>query len=107
MTKEIEYNKLVRDNIIDIIKQDGKECSFHRADDRNFRVLLIKKLSEELEEFEVEPSLEEAADILEVVYSLFEHHHLHLDKIEEVRRQKLATRGGFRKQIILEKVYEE
>lgn len=71
-----------------------------------YALYIIKKLLEELDEFSTDSNLEEAADILEVLYSLFAYHNLKLAEIEEVRTRKFENRGGFGKRIILEKVFK-
>jgi predicted house-cleaning noncanonical NTP pyrophosphatase (MazG superfamily) len=106
MTNGVFYNKLVRDNILDIIEGTGKKYQAHIADDHEYRECLVKKLQEELDEFRSNSSGEEAADILEVAYSLFSYHGLNLAGIENVRLSKLKKRGGFTKRIILEKVID-
>ncbi len=49
--KEIIYNKLVRDRILEVIEKTGKKSEFHIANEKEYKDLLIKKLSEEVEEF--------------------------------------------------------
>ena len=44
------YNKLVRDNIPNIIKNDGYECITKILDDKEFKNELYKKLLEEADE---------------------------------------------------------
>lgn len=49
------YNKLVRDRILEVIDESGKESSFHLANDEEYQEELIKKVNEELEEFKENP----------------------------------------------------
>ena len=58
------YNKLVRDKIPTIIKENGSKCKFHVADQQEFEEKLYEKLQEELVEFVGKPSAEEFADML-------------------------------------------
>ena len=98
----MEYNKLVRDRIPEIIKEAGKECAYHVADEKEYYAKLRDKLREEVEEFLEDPCLEEAADILEVLEAI-----LSREKYRSVRAEQIAkrvTRGGFEKRIILEAV---
>ena len=98
----MEYNKLVRDRIPEIIKEAGRECVYRVADEKEYYAKLRDKLREEVEEFLEDPCLEEAADILEVLEAI-----LSREKYRSVRAEQIAkrvTRGGFEKRIILESV---
>lgn len=66
MTIEI-YNKLVRDHIPEIIEADGKTCITEILPDAQYLEMLDAKLSEELAEYQEDKSLEELADLLEVI----------------------------------------
>ncbi len=105
--KEINYDKLVRDKIPNIIEMSGKICVSRIADDKEYRTKIFEKVQEELLEFESTPNVEEAADILEVVYALFDSYQLDINEIERSRVEKLYKRGGFEDRIILEKVIEK
>ncbi len=107
MKEEIIYNKLVRDKIPEIIKNDGKECIIHKASDEEYRACLLDKVVEELEEFKERPSTEELADILEVIDSLIDYFDFDINEIKNIQERKRSKRGGFRDRIILEKVIEE
>lgn len=104
---ETIYNKLVRDKILDIISESGKKSTFHIAGEEEYSVLLEEKLNEELDEFSLTPTAEEAADIIQVVYALFENKGLSLQEIEQVRIAKEQKRGGFKRRIILETVSDD
>ena len=96
------YNKLVRDLIPEIIRQNGKQCQTRILSDTAFQDALIKKLQEEVVEFANQPSLEELADVLEVVYTLAESLGADQATVEEVRKQKAVERGGFQERVFLE-----
>ena len=64
--KERVYNKLVRDNIPDIIRQQGETPVIRTLEDGEFLRCLEGKLREEVEEFLAEKNLNELGDILEV-----------------------------------------
>ena len=104
MASTIVHNKLVRDKILDIITVAGKTYQAHIADDREYHEALYAKIIEELNEFKENPSIEEAADIMEVVNSLFEYNGFKLEDIEEMRKIKAAKRGGFQKRFVLDSV---
>ena len=106
MTKEIVHNKLVRDKIIDIIEDVGKTANWHIAEDLEYETKLYEKVIEEVCEFKNNPSEEEAADILEVIYSLVSYYGLNLDVIEATRKKKAESRGSFKQKVVLESVVE-
>ena len=99
----MEHNKLVRDKIPEIIHESGDVAITHVAGEEEYKEMLIKKLQEEVEEFTEDHSLEEAADVLEVLRSICSNEGLDITKLEEVRKKKANKRGGFDKKIILEK----
>lgn len=106
MGKEIRYDKLVRDKIPQIIEESGKEYTIHIADDDEYKDKLFAKVLEELDEFKENPSIEEMADILEVLDGLIDFYELDREEIETVKREKKDKRGGFANRIILETVRE-
>lgn len=44
MEKEIIYNKLVKDNILEIIADNHQECTYHIAIDDEYKIKLLEKL---------------------------------------------------------------
>ena len=96
--------KLVRDRIPDIIKQTGGSCDYHVADLEEFKQALFEKLREELDEFVENPCTEEAADMWEVLQSIFWAHNLDRHRVENYANKKMEERGGFTQGIILESV---
>ena len=99
----MEYNKLVRDKIPEIIKNKEKIPIIHIANDKEYWVKLKEKLQEEVDEFLEEDNIEELADILEVIYDIKDFKFQEKD-LEEIRKYKKDGRGGFKDKIILEKV---
>ena len=96
--------KLVRDHIPEIIERTGGTCEYHVADLVEFREALFEKLREELDEFVETPNIEEAADMWEVLQSIFWAHDLDRHRVEREANKKMEERGGFVKGIILESV---
>ena len=64
------YHKLVRDRIPEIIEADGKTCICKTLSDEDYLHLLDEKLNEELAEYQESKSLEELADLLEVMWAV-------------------------------------
>lgn len=71
--KSIEYNKLVRDRIPEIIEKAGKQAIVEKVGESQLIKLLNKKLEEELIEYLESGNVEELADLVEVVYGILDH----------------------------------
>ncbi|MDU1414133.1 MAG: nucleoside triphosphate pyrophosphohydrolase [Clostridium sp.] len=95
------YNKLVRDNIPEIIEADGKSYDIVVAKKEEMGELLEKKLMEEVNEYLEDKNVEELADIMEVVFGLAHNLGCSEEELLERRRIKYNERGGFKKGIIL------
>lgn len=105
---ETVYNKLVRDNIPEIIKcnNDG-EAVIRILSDEEYKKALEDKLYEEYQEVlesSGEDRVEELADMLEIMISLAKLEKSNLEKIIEIAKKKKAKHGGFDKKLYLEKV---
>lgn len=101
------YEKLVRDNIPDIIKVNNEEPIIRILYDEEYKVELEKKLYEEYNEVlnsKSDDRIEELADMLEVMISLAELENKTMEDIEKIRMLKKEERGGFSKKIYLEGV---
>ena len=105
MKKEIIYNKLVRDNILEIISCNNQKSSYHIATDEEYKNKLLEKLQEEVSEFIIDKNEEELADIFEVIEHIITTFNFNKEKIFEIKEQKAEKNGKFRKKIILEKVF--
>lgn len=103
---EIKYKKLVRDHIPEIIEADGKTCVTEVLPDEQYLEMLDAKLNEELAEYQESKSLEELADLLEVMQAVVKARGWTWEQLEQVRVDKAAKRGGFEKKILLKKVIE-
>jgi len=99
-----QYKKLVRDKIPEIIRANGKEPITRILNDEEYLKELIKKLHEETDEFAAQPSLEELADIQEVLYALLKSMGFTKEDLERLGHDKTTTRGGFNKRVFLESV---
>lgn len=100
------YHKLVRDRIPEIIEADGKTCVCETLSDEDYLSLLDQKLNEELAEYQESKSLEELADLLEVMQAVVKARGWTLEELERVRADKAGKRGGFEKRILLKEVVD-
>lgn len=103
--KFIEYQKLVRDAIPDMIKADtGKKAHVRTLQKEEFLHALDKKLEEEVAEYIASHDTQELADILEVLNALLDAQGISMEAVEAIRLSKKAARGGFDKRVFLERV---
>ncbi len=103
----IEYNKLVRDCIPEIIEKTGKKCVIEVMDKDTYIEYLDKKLCEELNEYQEDKCLEELADLLEVIYAVAVARGYSVDELEKLRAKKAEERGIFEKRLLLKGVIED
>ena len=75
-------------------------------DDRYLQMLDVK-LDEELAEYQESTSLEELADLLEVMRAVVKARGWSWEQLEQARQEKTAQRGGFEKKIFLKEVREK
>ncbi len=100
------YNKLVRDKIPDIIAECGKKSEYHFLSDTEYLVELDRKLDEECSEYHSDKSLDELADMLEVIYAIAKAKGCSQSELENIRIEKRLKRGGFEQKIFLQKAEE-
>ena len=98
------YNKLVRDKIPEIIIADGKKPIIRILDNDEYLQELDKKLNEEIAEYQADKSVEEMADVLEVLQAICIARGYSLEELEALRAKKANERGGFADKIFLEYV---
>ena len=103
----IEYYKLIRDRIPEIIERSGKKCVVEVLEDDAYLQYLDQKLNEELAEYQESKSMEELADLLEVMSAVAAARGSSLDEVERIRLGKKEKRGGFEKKILLETVIDQ
>lgn len=97
----ITYNKLVRDKIPQTIAAAGKTPVTRIADRDECYQLLRRKLQEEVAEFLESDSIEELADIHEVLVALAAAKDCEWSEVKRIARDKRAERGGFDERIVL------
>lgn len=91
--------KLVRDRIPEIIIADGKEPIVRTLNQDEYLKELDIKLNEEVAEYQIDKSIEEMADVLEVLYAICEARGHSIEELEAVRKEKSDARGAFKKRI--------
>lgn len=101
------HNKLVRDKIPEIIEKAGKKAYTHILSEEDYMTELDKKLNEECAEYQADKSIEELADMLEVMYAIAEARGWSVSELEAVRREKAEKRGAFERRVFLERVNDD
>ena len=96
--------KLVRDKIPDVIEKNGQKPFYHIADDEEYKEALLKKLEEEVKEFQSDKTAMELGDLLDIIDAVANVFGFSKDKIDEERRKKNQERGSFNKRIILDRI---
>ena len=104
MKKRTVHNKLVRDRIPEIIEASGRTCITEVLPEDAYIQALDAKLSEELAEYQQSKSLEELADLLEVMGAVVKARGYTWDELTCVRKEKRAQRGAFEQRVFLKEV---
>lgn len=94
-----KYEKLVRDRMPEILDAKGVPYEKRVANDSEYKAELIKKLNEEVSEFLEESSVEELADVLEVIDALKDLSEY--QGVNAIQKQKRDERGGFSNRYIV------
>ena len=108
MSTITHFNKLVRDNIPEIIRANGGKVKYRVLDDEEFKKALKVKLVEEIDEFlnakTEEEAIEELADIFTVIWFLDA---MTGSYVKDTVIQKGREKGYFLNRIFLESVEED
>lgn len=107
-----QYNKLIRDRIVEIIESDGLEYKTRVLEDAEFKQELLKKIVEESNEVleagnNREELVKEIGDVLEVIDAIVDAFELDRNTIENVKQERKEKRGGFENRIFLEEMEEK
>lgn len=103
----IKYHKLVRDKIPEIIEMSGKRADVEVLDNDSYKEHLDKKLGEELKEYLDSDSVDELADLMEIILSILKYKGINFIEFEDIRKKKANDRGAFEKRLLLKEVIEE
>ena len=102
----MKYHKLVRDRIPEIIEKQGKTCVTEVLSQDAYIQMVDEKLNEELMEYQESKSLEELADLLEVMEAAVIARGYTWEELLQVRDEKRQKRGGFQDRNLLKAVIE-
>lgn len=98
-------NKLVRDNVPEIIKSSGRIPICETVKDEDTYVQLLKdKLQEEVMEYLESGQIIELCDVVEVVYALLKAQGMSQSEFKVMRNKKAIANGTFEKRIFLETI---
>ena len=103
------YNKLVRDNIPNIIRKNNETPIIRVLNEDEYKKELELKLYEEYKEVieaKGNERLEELADMIEVIKALANIENKNLKDIIDIADEKANKRGSFSNRIFLEKVID-
>lgn len=101
------YNKLIRDKNVKIMEDKGCKVTYEILDDKRYGEELDKKLKEEVEEYLADYSVEEMADVMEVIYAILEYRGTNMEEVEKVRIKKRNRKGAFKNKVFLKNVEED
>lgn len=99
------YYKLVRDNIPELIKKDGKKAIIKKIEKSDFKYYLKIKLKEEVDEIlKTESKIEltqRIADVVEVINYLTKEYNINQSDINKAQKDKLHKKGKYNKRTLL------
>ena len=87
------YNKLIRDNNVKLMENKGCKVTYEILDDKRYGQELDKKLQEEVSEYLADYSVEEMADVMEVIYAMLDFRGITMEEVEKVRLNKRNLKG--------------
>ncbi|MFA6391153.1 MAG: nucleoside triphosphate pyrophosphohydrolase [Patescibacteria group bacterium] len=108
--KDVEYNKLVRDRIPEVIEASGDECQYEQMEEDEYRTMLREKFVEEAKELIAadgkDEIINELADLLELVEAVQDLEQISPDDVADKKNMKKEERGGFENRIKLISIKE-
>lgn len=100
------YNKLIRDKNVEIMEDLGHKVEYEILNDERYNEELDKKLKEEVNEYLADYSVEEMADVMEVIYAMLDYRGMKMEDVEKVRIEKRNRKGAFKNKVFLKTVEE-
>ncbi len=99
----IHYNKLIRDNVPYIMQRQGKNMKYHEAEaDEEYWMLLLRKLQEEIDEFNANQTVEIFGDVLDVLDAIVDFKKFDRKELGAIRENNRETLGGYQKGWVVE-----
>ncbi len=92
---KIDYNKLVRDKIPQIIKDSGRTCDFKVLDNLEMKEALKEKLIEKAQVFSDKPSEDELSDIYELLDTIVESYDFEPLHIDYLKLRNKENKGSY------------
>lgn len=100
------YNKLIRDKNVKLMEDKGCKVTYEILDEKRYGQELDKKLKEEVGEYLEDYSIEEMADVMEVIYAILKYRGITMEEVDKVRLEKQKRKGGFERRVYLKEVEE-
>lgn len=104
MSDRETFDKLVRDDVPEVVEANGETPETHVATGEEYRRRLHGKLDEEVAEFHDDPGAAELADVREVLAALRAVHDIDGAAVAKARQEKATERGRFEEGVVLEAV---
>lgn len=93
--------RLIRDNIPEILKEEGKPCDYATAQtDGLFADLLRRELIATVNSFLTSNTVDDLADVLAVIDTILEIGGISKEDFEKLCTEKLEKLGGYTKRLI-------
>lgn len=99
-----EINKLVRDNIPEIIQKNGNKCSTKILNDDEYILALNQKLLEEVNEYLMSGEVIELVDIAEVIHAILDFKNVSHEQFEKMKFEKSEQNGAFKNKVFLQNI---
>lgn len=104
----MEINKLVRDKMPQIYKEQGQRCEVEKLDMQDYAEKLLDVLDEEIEQFKQlfvaeddEQSVKKIADVVDVLYAVLDLIGVEKSAFEKIRQANFSKYGGFEGRTLL------